>query len=284
MKEEAKAFVGLGDFARGIELCSHTTRLIAAAGLTGTPIELILLDFEAELYLKKTEYQSSRRINDVIVRSSSVHKSALLHANSLANILSIDVRLGVIDSEDEVQAILEKTRHVFSSNGYYRGLLMCDRILADFFVHAGKKFQAKDLYEKCVRSPGSSQSVIAASLGKLGDAKVGLSDLHSATLWSTTYLALARGVGSPLLLSWALRLLGDIFLVQEDDDTAAVLFTVALDEFTRMEVYCGKAECLVGLAKIREKRGEKAEAKAKFDEAGLMFERTGLKTPVVLAT
>ncbi|KAJ7883562.1 hypothetical protein B0H14DRAFT_3857382 [Mycena olivaceomarginata] len=64
MQEEARAWIGLGNFAYGIALCERARQLVTAAGLTGSAFELTLLDFEAEICAKKTEYRASRALNE----------------------------------------------------------------------------------------------------------------------------------------------------------------------------------------------------------------------------
>ncbi|KAJ7881942.1 hypothetical protein B0H13DRAFT_1891083 [Mycena leptocephala] len=267
MKEEARAWVGLGNLAYGIEMCGQARKLVAAAGLEGSPAELALLDFEEDIQLKKTDYPASRAINEIIVRSTSVDNLVLFHANSLANIISIDVKLGVLTSEDAVTAGLERTRQLFTSRG----------IVADVLASSGKKFAAREMYEECIRKArGASAAVVSTSLQKLGDIRLGLCDLSSTVRWATVYFAFAKNTGSVLYIAWALRLLGDISRNQGDDETASTLLQVALDEFTRMEIYQGRGECLLGLADIADQRGDRAVALEYFSEARDMFEKSGL--------
>jgi tetratricopeptide (TPR) repeat protein len=277
MKEEARAWVGLGNLAYGIEMCGQARKLVAAAGLEGSPAELTLLDFEEDIQLKKTDYPASRAINEIIVRSTSVDNLVLFHANSLANIISIDVKLGVLTSEDAVTAGLERTRQLFTSRGYVYGFSMCDRIVADVLASSGKKFAAREMYEECIRKArGASAAVVSTSLQKLGDIRLGLCDLSSTVRWATVYFAFAKNTGSVLYIAWALRLLGDISRNQGDDETASTLLQVALDEFTRMEIYQGRGECLLGLADIADQRGDRAVTLEYFSEARDMFEKSGL--------
>lgn len=277
MQEEARAWIGLGNFAYGIALCERARQLVTAAGLTGSPFELTLLDFEAEICAKKTEYRASRALNEIIVRLTSVDNSVMFHANSLANILSIDIALGSVTAEDAVTVGLEKTRNLFTANGYIRGLPMCDRIFADFLTSSGQKSAARDMYERCVRKAhGTSAAVMTASLRKLGDIRLGLCDTQSTIRWATTYFAFAKSSGSVLFVAWAFRLLGDIARYDAADETASALLQIALDEFTRMDIHQGKGECFLGLADIAERRGEHAIARAHLEDAQRMFVKSGL--------
>jgi hypothetical protein len=95
-------------------------------------------------------------------------------------------------------------------------------------------------------------------------------------LWATIYLAHAMKSGNPLWLSSALRLLADLALVQGDRSSAKSLFTVSLDEVTRMDVHRVKGECFLGLAEIARSEGGSTEEKDRFEEARCMFEKSGI--------
>ncbi|KAJ7110241.1 hypothetical protein C8R43DRAFT_1139485 [Mycena crocata] len=276
IEQQLSASIELGYFIRGLGLCENIKHLALAASLANTTDKLSLIDLEAELYLCQTKYPESKSLHNQIVQMSSVSKGEPFHANSLATILSIDIQLGVIDSESQVLEILNKSRNIFTSRGFYRGLPMCDRILADFLVSVGRKSDARELYQRCAHTPGASASIKAACFGALGDVRLGLGDMQSTTRWAVTFCAFAQGTGSRLWLSWAFRILADLFLAQAEPDTAYALFEVALDAFTRMDVHRGKAECFIGLADIFEGAGKTTEAKEMFNEVQKMFEKSGI--------
>ncbi|KAJ7122495.1 hypothetical protein C8R43DRAFT_933201 [Mycena crocata] len=278
---EAEASVGLGDLARGLELCAQGQRHLAAVGplMADTPNWLNLVDFEAEIYLRKTEYLKSRHLNDLIVRSSSSRKLPLLHANSLANILHIDIILGAVRSREEMISRLAPTQEIFATTGYRSGMLMCDQIHAEFLLHSGRPRDAKNIYERCVRSRSASESLRAAVYSKLGDIRLGLGDRSSTLIWATIYLAVAMKSRNPLWLASILRLFADLVRVHGDRKSTKSLFIVSLDEFTRLDVPRGKGDCLLGLAEIARAEGNSTEEKARFEEARSMFERSGIALP-----
>jgi hypothetical protein len=53
----------------------------------------------------------------------------------------------------------------------------------------------------------------------------------------------------------ALRCIGDL-LVEDDEDTSLNLFSVASDAFTFMDVHRDRADCMVRIAAIIDRRGE----------------------------
>jgi hypothetical protein len=63
--------------------------------------------------------------------------------------------------------------------------------------------------------------------------------------WTTVYLAHSIKFKEKLGINKALQFLGDIFLVQADEDTAVSLFSAALEGFTYMDVHRSRAECML---------------------------------------
>ncbi|KAJ7452063.1 hypothetical protein B0H11DRAFT_2329135 [Mycena galericulata] len=276
LQEEALCCIGLGDFSQAVDICGRTRQLVIAGGLEGTMFDVRALDFEADIHLYKTAYVDSRKALQLMLKYSSPEKLELFHGVALVNIASIDVILGVFDSEPGVLAAIELPRRIFTSRQFLFGLLLCDRILADFLLSQGRKPEAKEMFEKCVGSfRGRFEEFFTACMCKLGDITL-WDDVRSSTHWATTYLAYGRTKSSPTSISWALRLLGDIFREDGDDETSGALFEVALQEFTRMGVYRGRAECLLRLAEIAEKSGAHEVRTEYLSEARRMFLKSGM--------
>ncbi|KAJ7138267.1 hypothetical protein C8R44DRAFT_976057 [Mycena epipterygia] len=279
LEEEAQAWVSLGNFAQAIEISNRVRQLLIASGLEGTGKEIYALDFEGDTYLYKTAYAESRKAHQLIIRQSSPEKFALYHGNSLAAIASIDVVLGVLISEAEVLAALEIPRQIFTARGYLRGFPICDKVVADFFFATGRALDAEKIYAKCLCAfRGEAADFFAVCVLKLGDINLMLHNIRSATRWAVLNLAHGKTTGSVSILSWALRLLGDIFRADADDETSSALFQVALEEFNRMDIHRGKAECLLRLAEIAQKRGESGaidffmQARREFVKSGMVAE------------
>ncbi|KAJ7115460.1 hypothetical protein C8R44DRAFT_984139 [Mycena epipterygia] len=279
LEEEAQAWVSLGNFPQAIEISNRVRQLLIASGLDGTGKEIYALDFEGDTYLYKTAYAESRKAHQLIIHQSSPEKFALYHGNSLAAIASIDIVLGVLISEAEVLAALEIPRQIFTARGYLRGLPICDKVVADFFLAKGRTLDAEKIYAKCLRAfRGEAADFFAVCVLKLGDINLMLHNIRSATRWAVLNLAHGKTTGSASILSWALRLLGDIFQADADDETSSALFQVALEEFNRMDIHRGKAECLLRLAEIAQKRGEGGamdffmQARREFVKSGMVAE------------
>ncbi|KAJ7153424.1 hypothetical protein C8R43DRAFT_1106678 [Mycena crocata] len=276
LEEEAFAWIDVGNFSKAVEICIRAQQLNIAGGLEGTIYEIQVLDLEADIHFIKTAYAESRRAHNQLMKLSSSQKSPLFYGNSLMSIASIDVTLGAFKSEAEVVAALQLPRQLFTSHGYTRGLPKCDLVVADFFILSGHTKEAVTIYEKCASSfCGEDADFFSSRIRKLGDITL-RNDVRSTTHWAMACLAYGKSTANPSTIGWALRLLGDIFLKAGDDETSSTLFQVALEEFTRMDIYLGKAQSLRRLAEIAERRGECTVAAEQLSEARCMFLKSGL--------
>ncbi|KAJ7144055.1 hypothetical protein C8R44DRAFT_865050 [Mycena epipterygia] len=281
IRVEARAWVSLGNFSRGIELCNQAQQLVVAAGFTGGLLDLMLLDFKSDIHIEMTEYKEAKHIHEGIVRCTSLDKHVFLHINSLAYITSLDITFGTAGSAEDVLAAINNFRSLFTANGYIRAIPLLDRMLADFFVLQGRKAEARTLYEKCLVAAWDYQSaaLIADALKQLGDITLQLCDTESTVHTAYTYLAFAKAKSNPRLVCWAFRLLGDIFLLENEEATATALFQIALDDFTRMSIHQGRAECLLRMANLAKQQGDdtvvvdyRSKAKGIFLNLGLTVE------------
>jgi hypothetical protein len=92
--------------------------------------------------------------------------------------------------------------------------------------------------------------------------------------WATVYLANSLKFKEKLGINKALQFLGDIFLAQADEDTAASLFTVALEGFKYMDVHRSRGECMLRLGDISKGHGNLLKALEFWDAARPLFERS----------
>ncbi|KAJ7153422.1 hypothetical protein C8R43DRAFT_1126715 [Mycena crocata] len=276
LAQEAEACIRLGNFSQAAGICTRAQQLIIAAGLQGTASGIAILDLEGDIYLTKTAYLESRRALELLVRQTSNQNSPLFHANSLMTVASLDVALGVFKSKAEVVGALAVPRQIFTSHRYLRASPVCDKIVADFLITSGQTQEAVLLYEKSVGYfRREDVDFFSACLVKLGDITL-RQEVRSTTHWATTCFACGKITANQAVIGWALRLLGDIFLKEGDDETSGALFQVALEEFTRMDIYLGKAQSLRRLAEIAERRGEYTVAAEQLSEARCMFLKSGL--------
>nr|GAT49889.1 predicted protein [Mycena chlorophos] len=278
--QEATALAALGSFSRASELAALAHRLVIASGLSGSRDELEVLELQGTIGLYKTDYPACRKANEAVIRIATVDAGGVLYeVNSIVAIASIDVTTGALNSEAEVVAALERPRQVFAANNYPRGAGICDAVLGKYLLLNGDEPRALRVYDRVARMavPGMVDEDYTHTLRALGDISLHPSrDVSVCRDRATVHLAFAGKQGSVREICWALRLLGDIFRIEGDVDTASTLFAFALEEFTRMGVYQGRAECLVRLAEL----GSSDQARTRLREAEETYSKAGLAAAV----
>jgi hypothetical protein len=74
------------------------------------------------------------------------------------------------------------------------------------------------------------------------------------------YLGYAYKYKDKSALHKALLFLGDVAIAKKDEETAANLYTVALEGFTHMDVHCSQAQCMICLGDPAVKHGDTSQA------------------------
>jgi hypothetical protein len=88
------------------------------------------------------------------------------------------------------------------------------------------------------------------------------------------FLVLTLKSGDKLATMKAFRCLSQIVVAQEDDETALSLFRVALDGLTFMDVHQWKADCIVRMADITQRRGDMMKTLELWKAARPLFHRS----------
>ncbi|KAJ7866598.1 hypothetical protein B0H14DRAFT_2573331 [Mycena olivaceomarginata] len=193
------------------------------------------MSLQAEVHTTKSEYIEAHRINTQILRETSVEQDSFGHATALALGADIDMSLGA--SKAVIQRSIDAAALIFTTIGYDLGLAICDALEADIALREGHTLEAQAQFEKCLKSSfGYHPAILTHCLEQL-------SDMTRWGCWSQLDAELAN----------SLQFIGDIALAQDDEDTAIVLFTIALEGFTEMDVHRGKAECMLRLGDICKK-------------------------------
>ncbi|KAF8125379.1 hypothetical protein K438DRAFT_1791146 [Mycena galopus ATCC 62051] len=91
--------------------------------------------------------------------------------------------------------------------------------------------------------------------------------------WPIIYLASATKLKVKLDLHKALLFLGDAFIANKVENSAANLYQVALAGFTQMDVHCSRAQCMLRLGDLASKHGCTSEAITFWEAAQPLFER-----------
>jgi hypothetical protein len=72
----------------------------------------------------------------------------------------------------------------------------------------------------------------------------------------------------------ALLFLGDLFNASKDEETASILYVVALEGFTQDDVHCSRAQCLLHLGDLANRQGIISTAIVHWKEARPLFDQS----------
>jgi tetratricopeptide (TPR) repeat protein len=230
---EAHAWIDFGNYKESISLCHRARELLVLCGMSSGAMDHNIMNLQAEIHLVKSEYCQAHKIQTQILQDCPVHQDPHHHAFALVNLAEIGVYIKA--PIEEVQQKVGEARKIFLPLKHIQELRMCDTIMAELYLREGDFLEAEALFKGCLaacKHPG----IRSYCLERLGN--VCYWGAHTpVSSWTTVYLVHSVKFKEKLGIHKALRFLGDIFLAQKHDDTAASLFTVALEGFTYMDVH-----------------------------------------------
>jgi hypothetical protein len=235
---------------------------------------LNILNFQAEVHLLKSEYLQSRNLQVTIASSCQPTSYKAILAN--LNIAFIDIATGA-ESKNICQNLDMAQLHSKALYGYKgRDIsVSIDFVAAELCLRDGALGTVNAMFEKCLALSldiGTEQALLC--LEKLGDLSTGMNDIQTTLRWAGILLGFALKCNGKCETMQAFRCLGQIFLVQGDNETALSLFNVALDGFTFMDVHRWRADCMVRIGDILNNRREAMEAVELWKAARPLFERS----------
>jgi tetratricopeptide (TPR) repeat protein len=265
----------LGDFQQAAVLCTQSRQLLKVCGLEGGATDLVAQNYEAEIHLLKTEYLEARPANAYVASSRPHgHLPTFQTAFAYVNLALIDIATGA--EPDLIHRNADIARDQFSTSlAYPIGVPLCTVVYAEMHLREGNPSLARPLFEQsflAMRDKLDEGAVMC--LEQLADVGNAMNDVDATLRWAGVFLASALKARNRLATMKAIRCLGDIFAAKDDVETALQLLEVALDGFTRMDVHRCRAECMVRISRILEKRGEADRAIHLLKEAKLLFERS----------
>jgi tetratricopeptide (TPR) repeat protein len=153
---------------------------------------------------------------------------------------------------------------------------------AELHLRDGELNTANMIFLSCYKSFGNIRvERCMFSLERLADLSHGMNNIEDTLGWAVILLRLAAVKSREKMFTMqAFRCLGQIFTAQEDFDTSLSLFEVALDGFSRMDIHRWKADCMVRIADICNKRGEVLKSIKLWKAARSLFERSSQATAV----
>ncbi|KAJ7740152.1 hypothetical protein B0H16DRAFT_59196 [Mycena metata] len=262
----------LGNYKSSSAACDRARELLALCGMAGGEMDNLVMNSQAEVHKLKTEYAQAYNVQTQILKSASAEEDPYRNAHALLTLAEIGVQIGT-DTPD-VQANIDKAITLFTTMTMWRHLIWCETIQADLSLRDGDCLAAEKLFLKSLKSSrGEDLEIVCYCLERLGDPNLWSTGAWSST-WTVVLLVQVFKLEQKLELYRALQFLGDLFLVQQDENTAVTLFSVALEGFTRMDVHRGRADCLLRLGDVCRRNRNLSKAVQLWTTARPLFERS----------
>ncbi|KAJ7445451.1 hypothetical protein FB451DRAFT_1292869 [Mycena latifolia] len=185
----------------------------------------------------------------------------------------IGVEIGSL--KDRVHRDIDTAKQLFSHIGYSIGIVLCDMITAGLYLNEVDLPKAKNLFQTCLKSMwGKDTEVVSYCLEKLGNASLWHAINHASSSWTVIFLVHSLKLKQKLEIHKALQFLGDVYLADDDQQTATSLFAVALEGFTKMDVHRSRAECILRLGDIAEANKDLSKAGELWNSVRPLFEQS----------
>ncbi|KAJ7495205.1 hypothetical protein FB451DRAFT_363878 [Mycena latifolia] len=273
LRIESMCWCTLGSYNQSILSASRARDLLRLCAISGGQLDNYILNCQAEVHLLKSEYVEARGIHTHILLTLPIEQNPYDHAIALLTMAQIDVEIGSL--RDRVHRNIDTAKQLFSSVEYPIGLLLCDMITAALDVNGGNLLKARNLFQTCLKSMwGIYPEGVSYCLEKLGNASLWHAIDHASSSWTVIFLVHSLKLKEKLQIHKALQFLGDVYLADDDQQTATSLFTVALEGFTKMDVHRSRAECMLRLGDIAEANKDLVKAGELWNTARPLCERS----------
>ncbi|KAJ7150802.1 hypothetical protein C8R46DRAFT_1124164 [Mycena filopes] len=144
---------------------------------------------------------------------------------------------------------------------------------AGIHFHRGDYIEAEHGFRRLVANTEWVDLAMMA-MERLGTLALKTGDMCTAMECSVLLLVSACKTDDLAAKHQALRRLGDIFLLDGDDEVALILFQVALEGFRIMGIHRAIADCLLRIGDVWHSRGDLVQAKEMWTEARPLFEKS----------
>ncbi|KAK7053535.1 NB-ARC domain-containing protein [Favolaschia claudopus] len=261
----------IGNLPRALALCEEIDDLLVSCGMEGSDRYLTLLDIRAEVHYRKSEYVEARGLHVQAVQLTSPTTNRRYHANALISMAYLDILTE--RPVEEILANVQAAEAVYALLGVVR-VVICSFVRAMLQLRCGETEDARTQLLQCLtRTRGIYHDLHGYCLAALGDAKHGFYDPTETFRWVVVSLAFFRKMKEPVESLNALRRLAAAHAVFSEEETALGLFQVALEGASKIGIHRLKAECMLGIGDIREKRGEREQAAEMWKGAHPLFVR-----------
>ncbi|KAJ6495479.1 hypothetical protein C8R45DRAFT_1072846 [Mycena sanguinolenta] len=262
----------LGNFQESVIYLRSARKMLEICGLSSGVSDHSITSSQAEIHLLKSEYSQAQSIFRDLANMTSLNKNSLSYANALLNIAYIDIQVNV--PAENVLSGLNRAAEIFSTLALPNGIVACRLTRAGLELRDHNFDLAGINFQECLHLAQGLQAYTKSfCLEHLANIKLWpATEIQSR--WPMVYLSFSAKCKNKLALHKALLFLGDIFIMDNDEDTALSLYIVALEGFTCMDVHQSRAQCMLRLGDLAQEHGKTTEAVAHWKTARPLFKRS----------
>ncbi|KAF8144508.1 hypothetical protein K438DRAFT_1873988 [Mycena galopus ATCC 62051] len=261
----------LGDYQKSMAQFHRAAELLHICGMSGGRLAHDVRLAQAEIHLLKSEYTEARHLFCQVTETTSAEDNSVSYATSLVNVGLIDMMIS--EAKEDIYHKLQVAQEIMRRDGPM-GITACGIVQAMVELRDEKFDSAKAKFQECLcLSWGNNAEVRDLCLEQLANIRAWPVNMWEYK-WSIIYLASAAKSKGKLDLYKALLFLGDTFIANNDENSAANLYQVALAGFTQMDVHCSRAQCMLRLGDLASKHGCTSDAITFWEAARPLFVRT----------
>jgi tetratricopeptide (TPR) repeat protein len=220
----------------------------------------------------KSQYFEARNILVQALQTISAGQDLCEYGMVQLNLAQVDICIGAPQST--IQQKIGKAKTIFKTLESPRMMQLTEVLQADLTLSEGDMLGAKTVFQHNLTVCwGRDSEIFGFCLERLGDV-TRWNNAHGMTTWTTILFAHSLKSKEKLGIHKAFQFLGDIFLIEDDRETAISLFTTALEGFTFMDIHRSRGECMLRLGDIARKQNNFLKAVELWQTARSLFERS----------
>ncbi|KAF8143380.1 hypothetical protein K438DRAFT_1876019 [Mycena galopus ATCC 62051] len=266
----ARLHYHFGDYQKSMAQLHRAAELLHICGLSGGSLAHDVTLAQAEIHLLKSEYTEARHLFCQVTETTSAEDNSGSYAFAMLNIGLIDIMIS--EAKEEIYHKLQVAQEIIRRESTV-DVIACGTVQAMVELRDEKFDSAKAKLQECLcLSWVKNAEARNLCLERLANIKAWPANMWGYK-WPIIYLASAAKLKAKLELYKALLFLGDVFIANNDENSAANLYQVALAGFTQMDVHRSRAECMLRLGDLASKHGCTSEAITFWEAARPLFER-----------
>ncbi|KAJ6533803.1 hypothetical protein DFH09DRAFT_1406402 [Mycena vulgaris] len=240
--------------------------------MQGSDRVLIILEIQADIHLRKSEYIEAFAAIQQISAKTSPTRAPHYHAHTLAVLAYLEILAS--GHEANILRNLNASKAAYTALGTQR-ILLCSRVTAELYLSRGDTKNARVAFEECLsKSRGIYTDLELECLATLGDPQHGMYGQAEILRRAVVYSSFVRKTMDRVATFHALRCLADTFFALGDDETALTVFRVTLQGATKIDIHRLRAECMVGIGNIMMHRGDTLQGREIWQAAHPLFIRS----------